>query len=204
MTMAFTANTTEPVIRNSSTIVARPTMASANGRRAEIDALRSTSSAASPPTRVSNGASSWRRSATRAWAASPCVGPPGTTSTTDRPGRREEVVDLDGGHVVATLRSRRSNRRAPDRPASSSRGRRSARPDHRGTVRGPLRSGGRPRNVAAIGRRGSRSWRPGTAAPATISPAPTRATTGTAHRRTHVAICQNTPRRVRGLAGRMR
>ena len=180
-------------------------MASAHGRRAEIDALRSTSSAASPPTRVSNGASSWRRSATRAWAASPCVGPAGTTSTTTAPA---------GARTSSTSTAATSSRRSIGGDPVGERGssgvvigddldRLGA--DRRGSARGPPRAGGRPTIVAASGRRGSRSGRAGTAAPATIEP---DADDGDdrhgppLHPRRRCARTRRGP--VRGLAGRMR
>ena len=94
ITTALAATTTEPVMRKRSTSVARTTRPRARGRRSTIDALKSTSSAASPVTKVGNDGRLPRRRWTTDCAVSPCSVPSGTTSTTDAatPGATGETL----------------------------------------------------------------------------------------------------------------
>ena len=105
MMTALIGTMTEPVMRNSSTSVAATTRSAANGSRSLSLALMSMSSAAMPPTSVSNVAGVSRSWATSSDASRPCEVPAGVTSTTVTPVRRvgpDGGAD-DAGHVVESL-----------------------------------------------------------------------------------------------------
>ena len=85
MMTALIGTMIEPVMRNSSTSVAATTRSAANGSRSLSLALTSMSSAAIPPTWVSNVAGVLRSWATSADASRPWDVPAGVTSTTVTP-----------------------------------------------------------------------------------------------------------------------
>ena len=169
-------------------------MASASGRRAAIDALRSTSSATSPVDHRLERGVEVAQLADERLGRSPCAGPAGDDLDDGRAGRGQRAVDVDAGDVVAGLDRGDPGRRAPGRPASPSRGPRSDRPPPPGSARGPPPAGGRPTTGAASGRRGSRSGRGGTAARRRRGRRRRRCTTGTAHGAGPTRRCARTRR----------